>query len=868
MRFEKLTIKAQESIQRAQERATRMQHGALTPVHILAALISEPEGGIVQPILDKLGANGQQLQKLTEKELERMAQVSGGQLALVPATQNVFDTAQQHADTMQDEFVSTEHLLMGLCEVESDARELLLVCGADSTALRSALNDIRGSAQISSQNPEATYQALSRYGRDLVDLARRGKIDPVIGRDEEIRRCMQVLARRTKNNPVLIGEPGVGKTAIVEGLALRIVKGDVPSALADKCIVALDMGALIAGAKYRGEFEDRLKAVVREVTDSAGDVILFIDELHTIVGAGQAEGAVDAGNLLKPALARGELRTIGATTLKEYRQHVGSDGALERRFQPVYVGEPTVEDTIAILRGLKSRYDAHHGVRIQDSALVAAATMSNRYLTDRFLPDKAIDLVDEAAACLRIQNDSMPVELDDVRRRMMHLEIEREALRREDDAQSQEQLQRVVTDIAELNETHTTLTARWEHESALLRRSKKLKEERAAQQTALDNAQRQGDLETAARIQYGDMRQLQSNLDTIEGQLSEIGQRGNAMINEEVTPDDIAEVVGHWTGIPVARLMEGEVDRLLNMEHTLADQIIGQEQAIRAVSDAVRRNRSGLDDGDRPIGSFLFLGPTGVGKTELCKTLASFLFDAQDAFVRIDMSEYMESHAVARLIGAPPGYVGYEQGGYLTEAVHRRPYCVVLLDEIEKAHPDVFNVLLQVLDDGQLTDGHGRQVDFTHTLIVMTSNIGSAQIQQLSDSGAADIEIEMAVQEELKQVFRPEFMNRVDETIIFHRLEPQHIRKIVDLQLQRLSLRLRDRRIALQVSASVRDRLARDGYEPTYGARPLRRLIRQSIENPLARALLAGDFGEGDTITADYAGEQVVFGKAEHEMVV
>jgi ATP-dependent Clp protease ATP-binding subunit ClpB len=869
MRFDKYTIKAQEAVARAQETAQRMDHAEILPLHLLAALLEEQEG-VVRPLLQRIGANVGRIQQILTGELDRLPRATGTQLGMNRLTTEVFQQAQKEADRLKDEYVSTEHLLLALAKVKSPAQEILTANAVTYDAILAALKDVRGGQRVTDQDPEAKYQALEKYGRDLVEMARQGKLDPVIGRDEEIRRTMQVLSRRTKNNPVLIGEPGVGKTAIVEGLAIRIVNGDVPTTLKDKRIVALDMGALIAGAKYRGEFEDRLKAVIKEVTGSAGQIILFIDELHTVVGAGKAEGAMDAGNLLKPALARGELHTIGATTLDEYRKHIEKDAALERRFQPIQVGEPSVEDTIAILRGLKPRYETHHGVRITDSAIVAAAVLSDRYITDRFLPDKAIDLVDEAASRLRIENDSMPAELDQIRRRTMQLQIELEALRKEKDPQSKAQLEKAERELAELQEKNTQLTARWENEKGTMDAVKRLREMLDQKQVELEQAQREGNWEKAARIQYGEMRDLTNQLKAAEAKLHELTTDGNALVKEEVTPDEIASVVSRWTGIPVSRMLEGEREKLLKMEERLAQRVVGQDEAVRAVSDAVRRNRAGLGDPNRPIGSFLFLGPTGVGKTELSKALAEFLFDDENAMVRIDMSEFMEQHSVARLIGAPPGYVGYEEGGRLTEAVRRKPYSVILFDEIEKAHRDVFNVLLQVLDDGRLTDGQGRTVDFKNTVIVLTSNIGSQQIQELTRQGAPDVEVEAAVREMLKGYFRPEFLNRIDETIVFHPLSKEQLTRIVEVQLRHLHQRLARRNIKLIVDDGARQLLADEGYDPQFGARPLKRVIQHRIENPLANKILRGEFGEGDTILvhADRATGGFRFEKARGAEVV
>jgi ATP-dependent Clp protease ATP-binding subunit ClpB len=867
MRPDRFTTLAQEALASAQSLAIEKSHAELTPLHVLVALLADT-GGITRSILAKAGADAARVGEVARAELERMPAVTGGagQPQAGSATMQVLAEAEKRARELKDAYVSTEHLLLALAEVKSEAREALSVAGLDAKRLLAAIKALReasGVTNVTDPGAESTYEALKKYGIDLIEQAQAGKLDPVIGRDEEIRRCMQVLSRRTKNNPVLIGEPGVGKTAIAEGLALRIVNRDCPSSMRDARIIALDIGQLLAGTKFRGEFEERLKAVLREVAAAEGRVILFIDELHAIVGAGAAEGAVSAGNMLKPALARGELRCIGATTLDEYRKHIEKDAAFERRFQPIFVDEPSVQETIAILRGLKPRYEAHHGVRIQDGALVTAAVLSRRYIADRFLPDKAIDLLDEAASRLRIENDSMPAELDELRRKIMQLEIEREALKLEGDPDSRKRLEAVEHELAELGESNRELTARWEAEKAQLDEIKSIKAEIDHKHTELEQAQRLGELETAARIQYGELRELDQRLEAAEQALAARKGAGAALVREEVDAEQIAEVVARWTGIPVDRLVETERQKLLRMEDEIRKRVVGQDEPVRAVCDAVRRNRAGLGEPTRPIGSFLFLGPTGVGKTELCKALAEFLFDTEDAMVRIDMSEFMEQHAVARLIGAPPGYVGYEEGGRLTEAVRRRPYCVVLFDEMEKAHPEVSNVLLQVLDDGRLTDGHGRTVDFRNAIIVMTSNIGSQALMQMAEEGAEDYEIEAHMRDLLKKVLRPELLNRIDETIVFHQLTPEDLRAIVAIQLRRLEGRLADRDLSLTVTPDAARALADEGYDPQFGARPLKRVIQQRIENPIATRILAGEINPGDRVEVDYEGKDFRFRRAE-----
>ncbi|MFN8064041.1 MAG: ATP-dependent chaperone ClpB [Vicinamibacterales bacterium] len=865
MNINKYTEKAREAVAAALDLAQQGNNPQIEPEHVLAALVDQRDG-IVPGLLRKLNVEPATVSRGVKEILAKLPSAYGGsQPSMSPRLKLVTDQAQAEADRLKDEFVSTEHLFVGIADEtgRSPSAQYLKGLGITRDKIFQALTSIRGSARVTNENPEGTYQALERYGRDLTELARKGKLDPVIGRDEEIRRVIQVLSRRTKNNPVLIGEPGVGKTAIVEGLAGRIIRGDVPEGLKNKKIVALDMGALVAGAKYRGEFEERLKAVLKEITDSNGQIILFIDELHTVVGAGAAEGSMDASNMLKPMLARGELHTVGATTLDEYRKYIEKDAALERRFQTVLVGEPTVEDTISILRGLRERYEIHHKVKFKDSALVAAAVLSNRYIADRFLPDKAIDLVDEAASKLRMEIDSMPVEVDEVERRITQLEIERENLRKETDKASLERLAKLDKELAELKEDRTRLMAQWQAEKNAIQGSSKLKEDLEAVRLELEKAQRAGDYAKASELQYGRVPQLEQQIRDEEAKLAS-AQTGQRMLKEEVDEEDIAEVVSKWTHIPVSRLMEGEIQKLIHMEERLHKRVIGQDDAIVAVANAIRRARAGLQDPNRPLGSFLFLGPTGVGKTELARALAEFLFDDEQAMVRIDMSEYQEKHTVSRMIGAPPGYVGYEEAGQLTEAVRRRPYAVVLFDEIEKAHPEVLNVLLQLLDDGRLTDGKGRTVDFKNTVVIMTSNLGSQFISEHAsvETGTLDEGTRRQVMEALRNHFRPEFLNRVDEIIFFHALGKAHIKRIIDIQIAGLLKRLEERKIHVDLTDAAKEQLVQEGYDPAYGARPLKRAIQRMVLDPLALQVLEGRFTEGDTVHVDAGPEGLRFEKA------
>lgn len=857
MRFDRFTLRGQEAVQAAIEAAEKNQNQQVEPEHLLAVMLSQQESTI-KPILEKIGVSTGTILQDVERAVGKLPKVSGagGLQYFSPRITTIFSSAQKEADKFQDEYISTEHLLLAIMdEKDGEAGKILRSNGVKAEELQQVIEQLRGGSKITDQNAEANFQALDKYAQDLTAKARQGKLDPVIGRDDEIRRTIQVLSRRTKNNPVLIGEPGVGKTAIVEGLAQRIISGDVPETLKGKQLVSLDLGAMLAGAKFRGEFEDRLKAVLKEIESANGQIILFIDELHTLVGAGAGEGAIDASNMLKPALARGLLRCVGATTLNEYQKYIEKDAALERRFQNVYVGEPNVEDTIAILRGLKERYEVHHGVRIKDTAIVAAATLSNRYITDRFLPDKAIDLIDEAASRLRIEIDSLPQEIDEIERDILQFEIERQALVREEDAKSKERLAEIEKRIADLKEKSSAMKAKWQSEKDEIEKMRGVKEKLEEAKLQLEQARQAGDLNSAAELQYGTIPELEKTLESEQTRLGELQKEG-VYLKEEVSEEDIAEVVAKWTGIPVSKMLEGEMQKLVTMEERLRDRVIGQKDALEAVSNAVRRSRAGLQDPNRPIGSFIFLGPTGVGKTETAKALAEFLFDDERALVRLDMSEYMEKHAVARMIGAPPGYVGYDEGGQLTEAVRRRPYAVILFDEIEKAHPDVFNILLQILDDGRLTDSKGRVVDFKNTVLIMTSNLGSREIQE---AGADENQAREAVVQVLREYFKPEFLNRIDDTVIFHQLSREQIAEIIDVQMKSLRANLAERGITLELDEAAREVLVKAGYDPIFGARPLKRAIQTLVQNPLAVKLLKGDIGGGQILHVTANGDELAF---------
>lgn len=864
MRFDRFTIRGQEAVQEAVSLAEKAEQQHVEPEHILASMLDQKEG-VVRPILGKIGANANQLSSELEAALAKLPTVSGGQQYFSSRTNTLFQTAQKEAEKMEDEYVSTEHLLLAISdEKDGDAGRILRSNGVSRADLEKVITEMRGGSKIKEQNAEENFQALEKYAQDLTDRARKGKLDPVIGRDDEIRRTIQILSRRTKNNPVLIGEPGVGKTAIVEGLAQRIVSGDVPETLKGKRLVSLDLGAMLAGAKYRGEFEDRLKAVLKEIEKAEGQIILFIDELHTLVGAGASEGAIDASNMLKPALARGTLRAVGATTLNEYQKYIEKDKALERRFQQVYIGEPTVEDTIAILRGLKERYEVHHGVRIKDAAIVSAATLSNRYITDRFLPDKAIDLIDEAASRIRIEIDSLPQEIDELEREILQLEIERQALGRETDDKSRSRLDDIEKRIADLNERSSAMKAKWQSEKDEIEKMREAKEQLEQAKLELEQARQEGDLTKAAEIQYGRIPELEKLLETEQSRLAEL-QKDGVFLKEEVDEEDVAEVVAKWTGVPVSKMLEGEMQKLVRMEENLRRRVIGQDEGLTAVANAVRRARAGLQDPNRPVGSFIFLGPTGVGKTETARALAEFLFDDERAMVRLDMSEYMEKHAVARMIGAPPGYVGYDEGGQLTEAVRRRPYSVILFDEIEKAHPDVFNVLLQILDDGRLTDSKGRVVDFKNTVLIMTSNLGSREIQAAAENPLADRDIRSDVLQVLRGHFKPEFLNRIDDIVVFSQLEREQIAAIIDVQLEKLRKNLDERGITIELDEKARELLVEKGYDPIYGARPLKRAIQTLVQNPLAVKLLNGEIASGQTVRVSAENGELTFSAAASE---